>query len=373
GIPSKVFMPLLGKPDTTFLEAQISQASLLHIPMAVNEKMRLLAQTIGKLGNSDNYGVKLAVDMLEVDKGVLRETKPTLSKLPRKARKRSPFAQRRFYVMQRFPYKVRYHLSWDAVSWVQAKRRKFIFSDMPIWLPSALARIINCFFDDVALLESSLNQALQVAVEESGNMFFKWLCREGVTLRVVPYARYCRFDVAYDVPQGMIKAKIEEFEDICEKNDYDYRKGLGFIGINGRVLSDSRYFISGNIVLYDRNKRFNLKRNEFLRKFKPFVESWQNDSAGRLEIQTFAHRSNNRKANPFAALLNVLELYRIQAPSLFLWLEQFLSVLTYMLLDLHEVSGVGGGNSPDSTQSQLNRIEFNGNVVCGFLAGLGFG
>jgi hypothetical protein len=373
GISSKVFMPLLGKPDTTFLEAQISQASLLHIPMAVNEKMRLIAQAIGKLGNSDNYGVKLAVDMLEVDKGALRETKPILLKLPRKARKRSPFAQRRFYIMQRFPYKVRYHLSWDAVNWTQAKRRKFIFRESPLWLPSALAMIIKCFFDDVALLESSMNQALQVAVEESGNILFKWLCREGVTLKVVPYARYCRFDVAYDVPQGMVKEKIEEFEDICEQNGYDYRKGLGFIGINGRVLSDSRYFVSGNVVLYDRNKRFNLKSNQFLRKFKPFVESWQNDNVGRLEIQTFAHRSNNRKANPFAALLNVLELYRIQAPSLFLWLEKCLSVLINMLRDPPEGSGVGGENSLNSTQSQSNWIQFNGSVACGFLAGLGFG
>ncbi|MEM3459270.1 MAG: hypothetical protein QXN36_01600 [Candidatus Bathyarchaeia archaeon] len=371
GISAKVFAPLLGKPDTTFLEAQISQAGLLHIPLEINEKMRLLARVIGKLGHSDNYGVKLAVNTLDVKKKELIEHEPTLWKLPRKARKRSPFAQRRFYVIQRFPYKVRYHISWDAVSWTQVKRRKFVFRELPLWLPSTLIRIIECFFNDVALLEAELNEALKLVVEESDNILFKWLYNQKIELKVIPYARYCRFDVAYDIPPSEIKQRIEEFEEVCEQNEYDYRKGLGFIGINGRVLSDSRYFVSGNIVLYDRNRRFNLKRHEFLRRFRPFVEAWQNEPVGRLEIQCFAHRSNNRKANPLAALLNVLELYKIQAPKLFEFIKSLLSVITNMLRDPHEGSGAHGANSENLNENCF--VLFKSEVFFGVLSGLGVG
>jgi len=373
-IPAKVFAPLLGKPDTTFLEAQISQASLLHLPLDMREKMRLIARTISKLGKSDNYGVKLAVEMLDVKKDQLLDKEPTLAELPKKARKRSPFSQRRFYCIQRFPYKVRYHVSWDAINWEQAKRRKFIYRELPLWLPSSLIRIMECFLHDVALLNVKLNEALKLAVEDTNDLIFKWFVRtQKVELKIVPYARYCRFDVAYDIPPSDIKQRIEEFEDVCEQSEYDYRKGLGFIGINGRVLSDSKYFVSGNIVLYDRNRRFNLRRHEFLRRFRPFVESWQNEPVGRLEIQCFAHRSNNRKANPLAALLNVLELYKIKAPKLYEFVERLLSVITNMLRDPHEGSGARGSNSENSAQTESNQGEFV--VFCGFgvLAGLGVG
>ena len=36
-------------------------------------------------------------------------------------------------------------------------------------------------------------------------------------------------------------------------------------------------------------------RCPFSRKFKPIVEGWNNDEVGRIEIQTFAHKRNNRK------------------------------------------------------------------------------
>jgi hypothetical protein len=370
-IPAKVFAPLLGKPDTTFLEAQISQATLLHLPLELREKMRLLASAIGKLGHSDNYGVKLTVDGLDVKKKKLLETDPILAQLPRRARKRSPFAQRRFYVIQRYPYKVRYHISWDAVNWEQAKRRKFVFRELPLWLPSSLLRITECFLKDVLLLEANLNEALKVAVADSDNILFKWLCNQKIELKVVPYARYCRFDVAYDIPPSDIKQRIEEFEDVCEQAEYDYRKGLGFIGINGRVLSNSKYFVSGNIVVYDRNRRFNLRRHEFLRRFRPFVEAWENEPVGRLEIQSFAHRSNNRKANPLAALLNVLELYKIQAPELFKFVEKLLSVITNMLRDPHEGSGADGSNSENSNEIESNQGGFG--LFFNVLGGLGVG
>jgi len=364
-IPAKVFAPILGKPDTTFLEAQISLASLLNIPMATPEKMRLLSKTIGAMGRSDNYGVKLAVETLRIHQGEISDEDPYIIELPRRARKRSPFSQRRFYLIQRFPYKVRYHISWDAVKGAQFRRKKFIFRDKPVWLPRALSEITSLFFRDVKLLEARLNQAFKMVVQNSGNILFKWL-GEDVKLHIVPYARYIRFDVAYDIPHTKTRDLIEEFEDICERNGYDYRKGLGFIGLNGKALTDSRYIVPGNIVLYDRNTRFNLKTNSFLRKYKPFVQSWRNDRVGRLEIQCFARRSNNRKANPLASLLNVLELFRLQAPALFNFFEKCLSVITNMLHDPPEGSGMAGAKEPTSPQKQTNHTYT-------YLAGLGLG
>jgi hypothetical protein len=240
-----------------------------------------------------------------------------------------------------------------------------------LWLPSSLLKITECFLNDVALLEAKLNEAFKVAVADSDNILFKWLCNQKLELKVVPYARYCRFDVAYDIPPSDIKQRIQEFEDVCEQHEYDYRKGLGFIGINGRVISNSKYFVSGNIVLYDRNRRFNLRKHEFLRRFRPFVDAWENEPVGRLEIQSFAHRSNNRKANPLAALLNVLELYKIQAPELFKYVEKLLSVLTNMIRDPPEGSGAVGANSQKSSQIECNLC--GSALFFGVLSGLGVG
>jgi len=372
GIPAKVFAPLLGKPDTTCLEAQISLASLLHIPVETGEKMRWLSRTIGAMGLSDNYGVKLAVETLRVQKGELSESDPYLVELPRRGRKRSPFAQRRFYLIQSFPYKVRYHIGGDAVTGAQFAHRKFILYERPGWLPRSLVEIISTFLADIKLLDARLNQAFQSVVQKSGNILLRWVGQDA-KLQVVPYARYIRFDLAYDMPRCRIGELIEEFEDICERNEYDYRKGLGFIGLNGRTLTNSRYFVPGNVVLYDRNRRFSLKANGFLRKYRPFVESWPNDGLGRLEIQAFAHRSNNRKANPFASLLNVLEMFKLRAPEVFRFIEKCLSVITNMLRDLPERSGFGGAEGLSSPQEQSNPVDSGLIGSYGVLAGLGLG
>lgn len=132
----------------------------------------------------------------------------------------------------------------------------------------------------------------------------------------------------------------------------------------------------GNIVLYDRNTRFDLRENSFLRRFSPFVEKWQNEKVGRLEIQCFASRSNNRKANPFASMLNILEMYRLQAPAVFQFVSDTLSVLTHMLRDPPVGSGSDGANSPKSVKIESNLID---SVSLGstdgvpWLAGLGVG
>jgi hypothetical protein len=372
GIPAKVFAPLLGKPDTTCLEAQISLASLLHLPVETREKMQLLAKAIGAMGLSDNYGVKLAVETLRVHKGELRESNPYLVELPRRARKRSPFSQRRFYLIQSFPYKVRYFIGADAVTGAQFANRKFIAYGQPAWLMRSLVEIISTFFKDVKLLEARLNVAFQDAIKTSRNILLRWVGQD-LKLHVVPYARYLRFDVAYDMPRSQVKGLIEKFEDICDRNDYDYRKGLGFIGLNGRVLTNSRYFVPGNIVLYDRSRRFNAKTNNFLRKYKPFVEAWQNDDLGRLEIQTFAHRSNNRRANPLASLLNVLEMFKLRAPDVFRFVDDLLSVITNMFRDLPERSGFGGLKGLASAPEQSTQVDsrLRGSHVV--LAGLGLG
>jgi hypothetical protein len=55
--------------------------------------------------------------MLDIKKDQLLDKELTLEELLKKARKMSPFSQRRFYCIQRFRYKVRYHVSWDAIIW----------------------------------------------------------------------------------------------------------------------------------------------------------------------------------------------------------------------------------------------------------------
>jgi hypothetical protein len=47
----------------------------------------------------------------------------------------------------------------------------------------------------------------------------------------------------------------------------------------------------------------------------PIVEKWNNDKVDRVEIQIFAHMSNNRKTNPLASVLNAMEILKIKPPA----------------------------------------------------------
>jgi len=62
----------------------------------------------------------------------------------------------------------------------------------------------------------------------------------------------------------------------------DYHKGLGYLGIRGKDISDSNYFMPANIVNYDSNARFNKHKMSFSRKHRPIVEKWNNDKVGRV-------------------------------------------------------------------------------------------
>jgi hypothetical protein len=81
----------------------------------------------------------------------------------------------------------------------------------------------------------------------------------------------------------------------------------------------------------------------FSRKFRPIVEKWNNDKVGRVEIQTFAHKSNNRKTKPLASALNAMEILKIQAPEIFDLLMEILhnclSVITHMFPDPQQGRG----------------------------------
>jgi hypothetical protein len=122
--------------------------------------------------------------------------------------------------------------------------------------------------------------------------------------------------------------------------------------ILGKRISDSNYFMSTNTVIYDRNARFNKHKMTFSRKFRPIVERWNNDKVGRVEIQTFAHKSN-RKTNPLPSVLNAMEILKIKAPGIFdLLMEIFqncLSVITHMFPDLPAGPVPAGQNSPCPT------------------------
>jgi hypothetical protein len=84
------------------------------------------------------------------------------------------------------------------------------------------------------------------------------------------------------------------------------------------------------------------------------VEKWNNDNVGRVEIQTFVHKSNNWKTNPLASILNAMEILKIKAPGIFdLLMEIFqncLSIITHMFPDPPAGSGAAGQNSPCPTQ-----------------------
>ncbi len=80
---------------------------------------------------------------------------------------------------------------------------------------------------------------------------------------------------------------------------------------------------------------------------------------GRIEIQTFAHKSNNRKTNPLASVLNAMEILKIKAPGIFdLLMDIFqncLSVITHMFPDPPTGSGPTGQNSPSA--ARLHPVE----------------
>jgi|LDZT01.1.fsa_nt_gi hypothetical protein len=347
-IPAEVFAPLIGNVDTTFLKAQVSLAGLMHLPIKRQDKMRLIARTIGAMGKSDNRGVKIGVETLKVAGGKLTKIEPQLKPLPRRSRKKKPFAQRRFYIRQTFPYEITYHLSQDAIDDLQYRSKKFVVKHPPVWTLGQMAGIIDTFLKDLKMLEDRFNEVLREEIGKSGNLVvlsFYGDAKIGLT----PYARYTRFDVSLDIPQEAAIEYIEDLEAICKRERIDYHKGLGYIGIKGRDLSNSNYFMPANIVIYDRNARFDKHAPHFLRKYRPFVEEWKNDRVGRVEIQTFAHKSNNRKTNPLASVLNALEILKIQAPEIFEFLVEVLkgslSVITHMFPDPAFGSGPAGQDS----------------------------
>lgn len=347
-IPAEVFTPLLGNIDTTFLEGQVSLASLLNLPLNTREKMKIMSKTISALGNSNNRGVKLGVETLETESGTVIEVEPHLKALPRRARKKSPFSQRRFFVTQRYPYKINYHIGQDSLDGSQYRKRKLVFRHAPVWTLGHMAKVIDTFLKDLKLLEDRFNQVLSEEISKSENIILSGFF-EDLRMKLVPYARYTRFDVSLDISVEDVAGYIGTLEKICEEDGTEYHKGLGYLGIRGRDISDSKRFVPANIVIYNRNIRFEKHLPSFLRKYKPFVEGCKNEDVGRVEIQTFAHRSNNRKANPMASMLNALEMLKLQAPRIFDFLIDILSVITHMLPDPAFGSGAAGQNSPAST------------------------
>ena len=310
--------------------------------------MKLMSKTISALGNSNNRGVKLGVETLETESGTVIEVEPHLKELPRRARKKSPFSQRMFFVTQRYPYKINYHIGQDALDSSQYRKRKLVFRHAPVWTLGHMAKLIDTFLKDLKLLEDRFNQVLSEEISKSENIILSGFF-EDIRMKLVPYARYTRFDVSLDISVEDVAGYIGTLEKICEEDGTEYHKGLGYLGIRGRDISDSKRFVPANIVIYNRNIRFEKHLPSFLRKYKPFVEGCKNEDVGRVEIQTFAHRSNNRKANPMASMLNALEMLKLQAPRIFDFLIDILSVITHMLPDPAFGSGAAGQNSPAST------------------------
>lgn len=363
-IPLDIFTPFYAHLDTSHLQAQVSLASLMHLPVDNREKMRLMSKAIARLGESDNRGVKLEVEYAEMVKGaeddwdavetqykgravwrrlVIKE-EPVLKSMPRRARKKKPLPQRRFYVQQRFPYYVKYHVNTDAFVWENfpTYRQKFIFKHVEHWIPATLVKLHCTYLSDLKLLEDRFNQAFNEVVKESNNFILK-MRKNSIPLKLLPYARYTRFDIAFDIETSNPREIIDDFENVLrDEENIDYHKGNGYIGVRGKQISNSKTFVPANIVLYERGKRFELRREYFYRAFKPFVEEYEpivkGYSSFRVEIQTFAHKSNNRKTNPYASILNALELVKLRIPHAFKFLQKFvplddLSVLTHMCSD----------------------------------------
>ncbi len=92
------------------------------------------------------------------------------------------------------------------------------------------------------------------------------------------------------------------------------------------------------------------------------MERWNNDNVGRVEVQTFVHKSNNRKTNPLASVLNAMKILKIKAPGIFdLLMEIFqncLSIITHMFPDPPAGSGPAGQSSlcptrPNSKKAKI--------------------
>lgn len=183
--------------------------------MKTQEKMHLMARTIAALGNSSNIGVKIAVETLAVEKGEIREIEPELKALPRRSRKKSPFAQRRFYIRQRIPYEITCHLSQDALDNSQYLGRKLVLKHVPIWTLGQMARIVNTFLKDLKLLEDRFNDVLKEEIEKSDNRILGAFF-DNLKVKLVPYARYTRFDISVDIPQSDATRYIEKLEGLCK-------------------------------------------------------------------------------------------------------------------------------------------------------------
>ncbi|MDD4652721.1 MAG: hypothetical protein PHQ34_10880 [Methanothrix sp.] len=78
-------------------------------------------------------------------------------------------AQRRFYIRQKFPYEITYHLSQDALDKSQYRGRKLVLKHVPIWTLGQMARIVDTFLKDLKLLENRFNEVLKEEIEKSDN------------------------------------------------------------------------------------------------------------------------------------------------------------------------------------------------------------
>jgi hypothetical protein len=395
-ISTDIFTPFFAHLDTSHLQAQVSLASIMYLPIDKRDKMRYISKAIGKLGESDNRGVKLDVEYAKIEKGseedwdtikinyrgrtvwkrLVLKDEPELKPMPKRARKKKPLPQRRFYMQQRFPYFVKYHVNTDALTWEDfpGYRRRFIFKHVERWIPGTLVKLHNTFLADLKLLEHKFNQAFAEVISESNNFILK-ARKTPITIKLQPYARYSRFDTAFDVDVANPRQVIDDFENVLrDLENIDYHKGNGYIGIRGKQLSNSKIFIPANFVMYERGKRFELRREYFYKAFKPFVEEYEpigKSQSFRIEIQTFAHKSGNRKANPYASILNALELLKLRVPHAFEFMHRFvpldgLSVITHMFSDLPcEWSGYAGRRDSTLlyiTQNDAKVVE-NGRTV----------
>ncbi len=344
--PEDTFRATVGFADTCELGARISQTSLLRFPLLdIPQRLRWMAKTIGKMGVSNNRVVKLSVESWRMKNGQIVIEEPRLHKLPRRVRKKSPFAQRRFVVSQQYPYEIRYYLGGDSIGHKQVRMKNFlIVHNKPPWTYRQIVEHINVFRHDVQMLEDRLNECAREAMDDlcrsrsefrAARMFSGDLTR----ITITPYARFHRFDLAYDMAMDARTGRmlIKQLENLCEEDKIPYTKGLGYIGVSGRQLTEtqeydrkkhcSKYFLPANIVFYNRKTRFDLRRVRFLRKYSPLLDTWSTGDVARLEIQTFSNQSHNRKANPMAARLNALENLKNMQPKIYDWV---LAVVTHM-------------------------------------------
>ena len=142
-----------------------------------------------------------------------------------------------FFVTQRYPYKINYHIGQDALDGSQYRKRKLVFRHAPVWTLGHMAKLIDTFLKDLKLLEDRFNQVLSEEISKSENIILSGFF-EDIRMKLVPYARYTRFDVSLDISVEDVAGYIVR---ILQKMGADILGTAAYNGADGEEAIKKAY------------------------------------------------------------------------------------------------------------------------------------